>query len=47
MSDPKVYTVGWISALTTEYVAARAFFDEKHEPPESVSSNDNNNYTLG
>ena len=47
MSDPKDYTVGWISALSTEYVAAQAFLDEKHEPPASVSSNDNNNYTLG
>lgn len=47
MSDPKDYTVGWISALSTEYVAAQVFLDEKHEPPESVSSHDNNNYTLG
>ena len=47
MSNPENYTVGWISALTTEYVAARAFLDEKHDPPESVSSHDNNNYTLG
>ncbi|KAH0547754.1 hypothetical protein FGG08_000011 [Glutinoglossum americanum] len=41
------YTVGWICAITTEYVAARAFLDEKHEGPESVSLNDNNDYTLG
>lgn len=47
MSDPQDYTVGWISALSTEYVAAQAFLDEKHEPPQSVPSNDNNNYTLG
>ena len=47
MADPRDYTVGWISALSTEYIAAQAFLDEKHEPPESVSSNDNNNYTLG
>ena len=47
MSDPKDYTVGWISALNTEFVAAQAFLDEKHEQPEAVSSNDNNNYTLG
>ena len=47
MSDPKDYTVGWISALSTEYVAAQAFLDKQHEPPASVSSNDNNNYTLG
>jgi nucleoside phosphorylase len=47
MSNPKDYTVGWICAISTEYVAARAFLDEKHEGPECVASNDNNNYTLG
>ncbi|KAI9765690.1 MAG: hypothetical protein M1840_007248 [Geoglossum simile] len=41
------YTVGWICAITTEYVAAQAFLDEKHEGPECVSSGDNNDYTLG
>ena len=41
------YTVGWICAITTEYVAAQAFLDEKHNGPEYVSSNDNNDYTLG
>jgi nucleoside phosphorylase len=47
MSDPKGYTVGWICAITTEYVAAQAFLDEKHKGPEHVSPNDNNDYTLG
>lgn len=47
MSDPLRYTVGWICAITTEYVAAQAFLDEEHEEPESVSSHDNNDYTLG
>jgi nucleoside phosphorylase len=47
MSDPKNYTIGWICAVTTEYVAARAFLDEQHEGPEYVSPNDNNDYTLG
>ena len=47
MSNPKDYTVGWICAITTEYVAGQAFLDEKHERPEYVSPNDNNNYTLG
>lgn len=47
MSDPKNYTVGWICAITTEYVAARAFLDEVHKGPESVSEHDNNDYTLG
>ncbi|KAF2175873.1 hypothetical protein K469DRAFT_52350 [Zopfia rhizophila CBS 207.26] len=41
------YTVGWICAITTEYVAAQAFLDETHEGPEYLSPNDNNDYTLG
>ena len=40
------YTVGWICAIRTEYVAAQAFLDAKHEQIET-SQNDNNNYTLG
>jgi nucleoside phosphorylase len=47
MADPKDYTVGWICAISTEYVAAQAFLDEKHNGPEYVSPNDNNIYTLG
>jgi nucleoside phosphorylase len=47
MSNPQDYTVGWICAISTEYVAAQAFLDEKHEGPEFVSPNDNNDYTLG
>ncbi|KAF4810888.1 hypothetical protein CGCSCA5_v010275 [Colletotrichum siamense] len=47
MSDPSEYTIGWICALTTEYVAARSFLDEIHDYPESVPANDNNTYTLG
>jgi hypothetical protein len=41
------YTAGWICAISTEYVAAQAFLDEKHNGPEYVSLNDNNDYTLG
>lgn len=41
------YTVGWICAVATEYVAAQAFLDEKHARPEYTSRNDNNDYTLG
>jgi nucleoside phosphorylase len=41
------YTVGWICAITTEYVAAQAFLDEEYEETEYVSPNDNNDYTLG
>ena len=47
MSDPNNYVVGWICAITTEYVAARAFLDEEHDGPESVSPGDNNDYILG
>ena len=41
------YTVGWICAISTEYVAARSFLDNEHEGPGYVSPNDNNDYTLG
>ncbi|KAL9471563.1 hypothetical protein ACSS6W_009504 [Trichoderma asperelloides] len=47
MSNPHDYTVGWICAIPTEYVAAQAFLDEKHEGPDYTSPNDNNDYTLG
>ncbi|KAH7007957.1 uncharacterized protein B0I36DRAFT_378693 [Microdochium trichocladiopsis] len=47
MSDPQKYTVGWICAITTESVAARAFLDEEHDGPCQVSQHDNNSYALG
>ncbi|RYP43974.1 hypothetical protein DL768_009519 [Monosporascus sp. mg162] len=47
MSNPNDYTVGWICAISTEYVAAQSFLDEKHDRPEHVSPNDNNDYVLG
>ncbi|KAJ5727000.1 ankyrin, partial [Penicillium malachiteum] len=47
MSNPRQYTVGWICALSTEYTAAQAFLDEKHEAPDNLSSADNNHYTCG
>ncbi|KAL7919066.1 nucleoside phosphorylase domain-containing protein [Trichoderma austrokoningii] len=47
MSNPSNYTVGWICAISTERVAAEVFLDEEHDPPEYVSSQDNNDYTLG
>ncbi|KAH7230926.1 ankyrin repeat-containing domain protein [Fusarium tricinctum] len=47
MSNPQKYTVGWICAIATEYLAAQLFLDEEHERPEFVSANDSNNYTLG
>ncbi|KAK1660100.1 nucleoside phosphorylase domain-containing protein [Colletotrichum godetiae] len=39
MSDPSLYTIGWICAIVPEFVAARLFLDE--------SKNDNNSYQLG
>ncbi|KAJ5740279.1 hypothetical protein N7493_000151 [Penicillium malachiteum] len=47
MSNAEEYTVGWICAIRTEYTAAQAFLDEKHEVPESLSPADNNSYTVG
>ncbi|KAJ6141397.1 hypothetical protein N7470_009787 [Penicillium chermesinum] len=46
MSDPKKYTVGWICAVLTEYVAGQAFLDEKHAPPDGLPGSEND-YTLG
>ncbi|KAH8689310.1 hypothetical protein BGW36DRAFT_70072 [Talaromyces proteolyticus] len=47
MSDPSDYTVGWICAIDTEYVAAQSFLDKEDDQPETLSPNDNNCYTLG
>lgn len=47
MSDPNLYTVGWICALSTEFVAAQAFLDDSHPPPENLPPSDNNTYKLG
>lgn len=47
MSDPLDYTVGWICALPTEYAAAQALFDERHDRPRYVSRHDRNDYELG
>ncbi|KAF9879179.1 hypothetical protein CkaCkLH20_03412 [Colletotrichum karsti] len=47
MSDPAKYTVGWICAIKTEFVAAQSFLEKKHEPPSFVAAHDNNSYKLG
>ncbi|KAI1439483.1 hypothetical protein F5Y02DRAFT_425549 [Annulohypoxylon stygium] len=48
MSDLNNYTIGWICAVHTEYVAALEFLDEEHEEDiDFVGHNDNNTYTLG
>ena len=44
--EPRIYTVGWICALTSEYIAARNLLDEKYED-EVPSQGDSNTYTLG
>jgi hypothetical protein len=46
-SSAACYTVGWICAVHTEYVAAQAFLDKRHDRPEEVSRHNNNDYTLG
>lgn len=47
MSDPLNYTIGWICAIPTEYVAAQTFLDDKHGRPQYVAPHDGNDYTLG
>lgn len=47
MPNPKQYTVGWICAISTEYTAAQAFLDERHETPEPLTPADNNDYACG
>ena len=41
------YTVGWICAIATEYVASQAFLDEICNQPECIHPHQNNDYTLG
>ncbi|PGH05933.1 hypothetical protein GX51_02714 [Blastomyces parvus] len=47
MANPQDYTIGWICAILPEYVAARAFLDEEHQPLDKRNPHDNNDYTLG
>ena len=46
MSGPGRYAVGWICALSTEFVAAQAMLDEAHDGLD-IATNDNNSYALG
>jgi nucleoside phosphorylase len=46
MLDKSQYTVGWICAVVTEFIAARLFLDEQHETPQ-LAPGDENQYTLG
>lgn len=47
MSDPNIYTVGWICAISTEQIAAAEFLDAEHEPLEDQPPHDSNSYILG
>ncbi|THC97966.1 hypothetical protein EYZ11_002536 [Aspergillus tanneri] len=39
MSNSYDYTVGWICAIETEYIAARVFLDEEYQKPKVTSRN--------
>lgn len=47
MSDPGIYTVGWICAIPAEYVAAQEFLDEEHDGPAYLPPPVRNDYALG
>lgn len=47
MYDSKDYTLGWICALETEFLAAQVFLDEEHEEPAYLAPADDNVYKLG
>ncbi|KAF4842291.1 Vegetative incompatibility protein HET-E-1 [Colletotrichum siamense] len=41
------YTIGWICAIVTEYVAGQALLDEEHECPHNLPLHNAGHYTLG
>lgn len=45
--NPENYTVGWICAITTEYIAAQQFLDERHFVEEYPPPFDTSEYTMG
>jgi len=45
--DRQAFTVGWICAVKTEYVAACELLDEEYPPFLNLSSHDSSAYTLG
>ncbi|KAJ8132754.1 hypothetical protein O1611_g873 [Lasiodiplodia mahajangana] len=47
MPDRSIYTIGWVCAVNTELIPARAFLDEKHEGIGFKYAHDNNTYVLG
>lgn len=46
-TPPTLYKVGWICGTTTEFIAASAFLDDRHEYLDQPAADDNNAYTLG
>ena len=48
MFDQSSYTIGWICALSTEYVAARQFLDKEHKKTDYFAApNNSNSYSFG
>jgi nucleoside phosphorylase len=47
MSTTQEYSVGWITAIKCEYVAAQAFLDDRHERPSNLPPQDPNDYAFG
>ncbi|ERF76362.1 hypothetical protein EPUS_07069 [Endocarpon pusillum Z07020] len=45
--DRQDFTVGWICAVKTEFVAACELLDEEYPPLKTIPSHDTNSYTLG
>ncbi|KAI0410715.1 ankyrin repeat-containing domain protein [Xylaria grammica] len=47
MAARNQYTIGWISAITTERIAAELMFDEPLKTPDDIPSSDYNSYVCG
>lgn len=47
MSNPQIYTVGWVCSIPAELVAAQSFLDHVHPEPLLEDKSDNNGYVLG
>ncbi|KAL8288414.1 hypothetical protein RB597_000502 [Gaeumannomyces tritici] len=48
-TDPKIYTIGWICAIETEFLAAQIVLDEafSHKDTPAVGDRDDNSYVFG
>lgn len=47
MVNVEDFTIGWVCALTTEFVAAQCFLDEVYDGPDDLDPSDSNDYKLG